>query len=260
MIYSSILYLLFSTDKKKDTKISSFLLQLYFSSNFTKSIFFKKNEQGLENQFLDKFDKFNLGCYYSMDLSQLLINLKIKVSTLSKDEATKYQRIFDYIKNEKINLESPKDMDSLIRNNPKWKSINTWETNMAKLTALINISDKELGKKYVDYRVSSLKPEVKEYSNNRVLKSPENLTGLNYQSDDIDFKRLILNLYIKYPPLRTDYSTVKLNNFNKTTDNYYEKGTIYFNKLIKNDVKDGVFIISLKKEETDIIERLNETY
>lgn len=188
-----------------------------------------------------------------MNLKTFTLNYAEKVKDLSKTEMEKYKRAFSFINSfeEKIlQFENPEKIYELVKSNPKWQSVNTWETNFAKITAIINVSDKELGQKYVDYRNKNIKPEVKNYSNNRVLKT---FSSLKYKGDDNDYKRLLLNLYIKYPPLRTDYCTVKLKNYNKKEDNYYEKGVIYFNHLIKND---NTLTINLEKEEQEMFEKI----
>lgn len=192
-----------------------------------------------------------------VNLKILKKNFEEKIQSLSKLEKDKYERVFKYISSfpdSSLNFQNPEEIYNLISSNPKWGSVNTWETNFAKLTALINFSEPEMGKKYVEYRNEKIKPETKSYSNNRNLKTFE---PLEYKNDKDDYKRLILNLYIKYPPLRTDYSTVKLKDFNVYKDNYYRDGKIHFNHMIKND---NNITIALKDEERKIMETLTGEY
>src|SRR6185503_17573953 len=87
--------------------------------------------------------------------------------------------------------------------------------------------------------------EVKNYSNNRILKkikkssnktsshSDEEPIIISINIDNTEYKQFLIDLYTKYPPLRSDYATVKLQNYDITKDNYYADGIIHFNKLIK---------------------------
>lgn len=180
-----------------------------------------------------------------------------KSKNLSQNEKRKYEIVLNFISNidEEILWDNPEYLYSKITQNPQWTSINTWETNFSKLTALINITNENLGKIYNEYRKDKIKNQTKNYSNNRTLKS---FHSLNYTGDsDTDYKILLLNLYIKYPPLRSDYYTVKLRNFNPQKDNYYKDSVIYFNYLVKNDNK---LEVKLENEEKNIIESLNSEY
>ncbi len=49
--------------------------------------------------------------------------------------------------------------------------------------------------------------------------------------------KLLLSLYAKIPPLRSDYNSIKIRNFDTETDNYYNDGKLIFNTLVKNDGK-----------------------
>lgn len=180
-----------------------------------------------------------------------------KSKNLSQNEKRKYEIVLNFISNidEEILWDNPEYLYSKITQNPQWTSINTWETNFSKITALINITNENLGKIYNEYRKDKIKNQTKNYSNNRTLKS---FHSLNYTGDsDTDYKILLLNLYIKYPPLRSDYYTVKLRNFNSQKDNYYKDSVIYFNYLVKNDNK---LEVKLENEEKNIIESLNSEY
>jgi hypothetical protein len=193
-----------------------------------------------------------------MNFKTFLDNYKKKVKQLTRLEEDKYFRVLDYISQFKDSLvfEDPEMIYSVVMNNPRWRSVNTWETNFSKITTIINISDPKLGQKYVDFRIKKIKPEVKQYSNNRILKT---FQYLEYDSDDYvdNYHKLLLNLYIKYPPLRTDYCTVKLKNYDKDKDNYYNDGTFYFNSLIKNDLKNNnTLTITLFPEDRQIADCL----
>ena len=41
---------------------------------------------------------------------------------------------------------------------------------------------------------------------------------------------LLITLYAEIPPIRSEYHTVKIRNFDKTKDNYYHKGKLVFNE------------------------------
>ena len=63
------------------------------------------------------------------------------------------------------------------------------------------------------------------------------------------------------PPRRLEYAYVKIRNFNKAEDNYYDKGKIYFNKY-KTASKYGKQVVSVPKEILPILKKwikINET-
>jgi len=88
-------------------------------------------------------------------------------------------------------------------------------------------NDKNTHKIFCDYCRELKKQCNKESKINNPIKIHINI------QETPEYSEFIKSLYTNYGPLRSDYCTVKFKNYNKETDNYYENGVIYFNKLVK---------------------------
>jgi hypothetical protein len=86
---------------------------------------------------------------------------------------------------------------------------------------LQNLGDREIVKEFKpEITLNDVKNKVKDIVND-------------------DKAKLLLMLITNHPPLRGDYNTIKLKNFDTTVDNYYDGNSLIFNKLMKidNDIK-----------------------
>jgi hypothetical protein len=99
-------------------------------------------------------------------------------------------------------------------------------------------------------------PSEKVQANWVEFKEIEKLRDRLLDSDPADMRGLVLALYTLIPPVRNDYYELKHTNYNKNTDNYYDKKKqlIVLNKY-KTFKQYGRLEINLPKRLVNIIER-----
>jgi hypothetical protein len=117
---------------------------------------------------------------------------------------------------------------------------------------LVNYFEKENNKELKDYYYNLRNNLFKEQQE---VNKTEALPDIDYQKklDELpDTKyKLIFMLMLNYENLRlSDYYTIKLRNYNKTTDNYINKDytEIVFNHIVKTEIKRGITIKLTKAE------------
>jgi hypothetical protein len=101
-----------------------------------------------------------------------------------------------------------------------------------------------------------LKTKIEENNKNKT----RNLPTVNIKNERNQLEELYYKLKTTLPALRSDLSTVKVNNFDINSDNYYKDGEIVFNNLVKvglnkplklkvsDEVKEYIFNYNFKND------------
>ena len=152
-------------------------------------------------------------------------NYKSHINVMYKD----FDNSLDFI-------DKPKKIIEYLNN------LNSMSTKRGKATTLLTIF-REAGLVDID-TITQLRKYVDEELNKKFIKKEFNpeitLQEVQEIVSNIEDRRdrLILDLYVNYPPLRGDFFSVKLDNYS-VTDNYYDSEiqSIVFNNTIKTGKK-----------------------
>ena len=98
---------------------------------------------------------------------------------------------------------------------------------------LVYRREMNLSNSLIEEECKKLKEKIIENNKNKIRVLPKT----NVKEKKSPLENLYYNLKTKLPALRSDFSTVKIKNFDKEKDNYYFEGYIYLNNLVKVDGK-----------------------
>ena len=94
-------------------------------------------------------------------------------------------------------------------------------------------------------------------TNSREVNNARVIEKIEYISEINDIDDLIISLYVNLPPLRGDYHSVLLKDFDEANDNYYKEGKIVFNTLLKKRLAKPL-VKQLDVNQTNFLDSLNQ--
>ena len=144
-------------------------------------------------------------------------------------------------------LEYLNDQDEIIEYIKSLKGLSTKRSRISVIILILKLFDIEHDK--LSKFVKSLGFERKEFKPEFTL----NQIKLMIQNIENVEDKLLLRLFTNYSPLRGDYATIKVKDYNNFVDNYYQDGHIIFNNLVK--VNNNRVMI-LDQEDINLVEQL----
>ena len=100
--------------------------------------------------------------------------------------------------------------------------------------------------------IIDLKKQNNKQNNQRKIVDINTENLLNKNIDEF-----FLKMMTEYPPIRSDLCSIKLKNFNKDTENYFDGKSFVFNTLVKVNKKK---VLELKEPEIEFVKSLNSDY
>jgi hypothetical protein len=229
--------------RKTKAQNRAFLKEKAFIEDFVNNHKNKTTEKGYSQKQKEEIEKQFVKYLGEPELQHFK---SLKEFFLNKDAVTKHLENLKGKKGEPIKQESKK------------KRLG----NISSYLKFYNESNEE-GHTIYSKTIKELNEEIDENRVNRVVDGNiEELKKLTNHIDESDYRsleaKIVLSLYLNYPPKRSDISTVKIRNI-QDGDNYYDFDTqsIVYKILKKNKNAD---IVKLKKEHHDLICKLKDAH